>query len=349
MSKKSVVGVDFGKGIVRAVELADPTGARPVLLRHAELPLPADAVVGGEVRDARAVAAVLKRLWAEGGFTSKKVVLGIGNSRVLVRDLTLPKMPLESIREALPFQVQDSLPVPVADALLDFYPTSEGEADGGPVIHGLLVAGMRAALETNVRALQLAGLRPVSVDLIPFALSRLLLPAGDETHTAIVHIGAVTTVVVFVLAGVPQFVRIIPTGGDDISRALVERAGLDEEAAERTKRESGLAGSGAPADRMVTEVIRDVTGELLTGLRNTFSYYSHTKGAVPVERVLLSGGGAQLAGLADVVADITRLPAGAALDAAARFSLGDAVDAARFEQATGDFAVALGLAVGSAA
>jgi type IV pilus assembly protein PilM len=334
---------------VRAVELADPAGARPVLLRHHELPLPADSVAGGEVRDPRAVAAVLKRLWAEGGFTSKRVVLGIGNSRVLVRDLTIPKMPIESIREALPFQVQDSLPVPVGDALLDFYPTSEGEADGSAVLHGLLVAGMRSALETNVRALQLAGLRPVSVDLIPFALSRLLLPAGDESHTALVHIGAVTTVVVFVLAGVPQFVRIIPTGGDDVTRALVERAGLDEEAAERAKRESGLLGTGTPQDRTVTEVIREVTGELLTGLRNTFSYYSHTKGAVPVERVLLSGGGAQLAGLTAAVGDLTRIPAGDALDAAAKFSLGDAVDAARFEQATGDFAVALGLAVGSAA
>jgi type IV pilus assembly protein PilM len=243
--------------------------------------------------------------------------------------------------------VQDSLPVPVGDALLDFYPTAEGEADGAPVIHGLLVAGMRSALEANVRALQLAGLRPVSVDLIPFALSRLLLPAGDETHTALVHIGAVTTVVVFVLAGVPQFVRIIPTGGDDVTRALVERAGLDEEAAERAKRESGLLGSGA--DRAVTEVIREVTGELLTGLRNTFAYYSHTKGTAPLERVLLSGGGAQLAGLADAVADLTRIPAGTTLDAADKFSLGDAVDASRFEHATGDLAVALGLAVGSAA
>jgi type IV pilus assembly protein PilM len=349
MSKTSIVGVDFGKGVVRAVELADPTSPRPTLLRHHELPLPPDSVVAGEVRDPQVVASVLKRLWAEGGFKSRKVVLGIGNSRVLVRDLTIPKMPLDQIREALPFQVQDSLPVPVGDALLDFYPAAEELVDGAPVIHGLLVAGMRGALEANVLALQLAGLRPVSVDLIPFALSRLLLSAEDECHTALVHIGAVTTAVVFAIGGVPQFVRIIPTGGDDITRALVERAGLDEEAAEAAKREVGLNSNVGQTDRAVAEIIHDVAGELLTGLRNTFAFYSHTHGGTPVERVILSGGGAQLAGLPAAVHGMTRVPADVVLDAATRFSLGDGVDARRFELASSDFAVALGLAVGSAA
>jgi type IV pilus assembly protein PilM len=347
MSRKSIVGLDFGKGVARAIEISDPKGPRPVVLRHAELPLPADAILAGEVRDPRAVADVLRALWVQGGFKTKKVVLGIGNSRVLVRDLTIPKMPVSRIREALPYQVQDSLPVPVGDALLDFYPASEGVADGLGVIHGLLVAGMRSVIETNVKALELAGLQAVSVDLIPFALSRLLLPAEDTGHTALVHIGASTTIVTFVAAGIPQFVRIIPTGGDDITKALMTRVELEERDAEQAKRDVGLD-RGAAADRLTGEVISEATAELLGGLRSTFAFYGNTRSATPVGRVLVSGGGSRLRGFAPALADALRLPVESA-DAAARIGLGEGVDAARFTALSGDLTVALGLAVGSAA
>lgn len=348
MSRNSIVGLDFGKGVARAVEISDPAGSRPVVLRHAELPLPAGALAAGEVRDPRAVAETLRALWSLGGFKTKKVVLGIGNSRVLVRDLTIPKMPVSRIREALPYQVQDSLPVPVGDALLDFYPASESVVDGLGVMHGLLVAGMRSVIETNVKALELAGLQAVTVDLIPFALSRLLLPGADQGHAALVHIGASTTIVTFVASGIPQFVRIIPTGGDDITKALIARAELEEAAAEQTKRDIGLERNATGSDRLAAEIILEATTELLGGLKSTFAFYSNTRSTTPVGRVLISGGGSRLRGFAPALADVLRLPVETA-NAAGRVELGGGVDAATFTTLSGDLTVALGLAVGSAA
>ena len=59
------------------------------------------------------VASALKRLWSTTGFRSRNVILGMGNQRVLVRDLSVPRMSAQRIRESLPFLVQDMLPVPV--------------------------------------------------------------------------------------------------------------------------------------------------------------------------------------------------------------------------------------------
>ncbi|MCY7287227.1 MAG: pilus assembly protein PilM, partial [Cryobacterium sp.] len=109
----SVVGIDIGSSSVRAVEVADPGKAMPTVLRYFEVPLPDGAVSRGEVLEPNTVAAALRQLWSDGRFKSRKVILGMGNQRVLARDLTVPKMSLARIRQSLPFEVQEMLPVPV--------------------------------------------------------------------------------------------------------------------------------------------------------------------------------------------------------------------------------------------
>ena len=173
MNSRVVVGVDIGDDSVRAVEVTGLDKERPTVVRYREISLPEGAVKDGEVAEVNTVAAALRQLWSAGGFRSKKIVLGVGNSKVLVRDLTVPRLGAKEIRQSLPSHVQDMLPVPVADALLDFYPISESTSEAGPVVHGLLVAAIKDAVKANVTAAQLAGLSPVAMDLIPFALSRL--------------------------------------------------------------------------------------------------------------------------------------------------------------------------------
>lgn len=347
---KTIVGIDISASSIRAVELGDASKTRPTLVRHYEIPLPPGAVNRGEVVEPRTVATALKQLWSSGGFKGKDVVLGIGNSRVLARDLTVPKMSIEQIRESLPFQVQEMLPFPAENALLDFYPISEGTGENGPVINGLLVAAIKEAVLGNVTAVQLAGLNPIEVDLLPFALIRVLL-RGEQAAgtTAIIEVGGSTTTVVVATNGVPQFVRIIPTGGDDLTVAISARLGVTVEQAEQLKCSRGLRAPIATAeDQMVVSVIYEVTSELITSLRNTLSYFAGSRQTDIVTRVVLTGGGSLLSGFGEALSEFTRLPV----------ELGDPLESVeiprRLEGGTirdnaGSLAVAIGLAMGSAA
>ena len=222
-----IVGLDIGNEVLRGIELEYVAKKRPVVVRYHELALPEGAVRNGEV------------------------------------DLVVPRGSIESIREALPFQVQDLIPVPVAEALLDFYPISEITSDTGPAVSGLLVAAVKSSVLANVNAIRKAGLSPVDVDLVPFALQRSV--GADTVGTAaVIDIGATTTNIVISTGGVPQFVRIIPAGGDDLTRALISRLGIDRELAERVKAGIGLAnGSVPPENRAAVEVMYEVTRELL--------------------------------------------------------------------------------------
>jgi len=347
---KSIVGLDIAGSSIRAVEVVDADKAQPTVVRFAEVPTPQDAVSRGEVLEPNTVAATLRELWSTGRFRSKNVVLGMGNQRVLSRDLTVPLAPMAQIRESLPFQVQEMLPVPVGDAILDFYPVSEGESENGPVVHGLLIAAIKDAVLANVKAVQLAGLNPIGVDMIPFALTRVLLGRqGVPGTAAVVQLGADTTSVVIATDGIPQFVRIIPMGGNDISRALVGTLDITFDEAEAVKRHLGLGGSArTPDDARAVAVITASVHELTSSLRNTINYFVNTRPSEPVTRVVLTGGGTRLQGMREALAEQTRLPVtmGAAFDGV---GLARSIPAGDVADHVDAITVAFGLAVGSRA
>lgn len=345
-----IVGLDIGKDTIRAVEVENADKAKPTIVRIEEISLPDGAVRSGEVRETHTVTAAIRKLWASGGFKSKNVVLGMGNQRVLARDLTVPKMGIDQIRESLPFQVQEMLPVPIADALLDFYPISEGESENGPVVHGLLIAAIKSSVLPNVNAVRQAGLNPVQVDLIPFALARVLSRGVSATGAmALIDVGANTTNVVVTSNGIPQFVRMIPVGGEDLTKSIASKLELSPQQAEAAKRARGISSEpvNSEAERAVAEIIHQTSGELLNSLRNTLNYFSNTRQSDPVQSIVLSGGAARMTGFARALGEVTRLPVQEADPFGAFEVSAHARKSARVEPAS--LTVALGLALGSAA
>ena len=340
----SIVGLDIGTNGLRAVEVENPD-KRPVITRHAQVALPAGAVRIGEVADPHTVATAIKRLWSAGGFSTKDVVIGVGNQRVIARDYSVQRMPIQRIRESLPFQVQDLIPVPATEALLDFYPISEGTSEAGPVINGLLVAAVKEPVLANVNTVQLAGLNPVDVDLIPFAISRVLATSPASGVQALVDVGASTTCVVVTVGRVPHFVRIIPTGGEDVTRAISSRLGVSLDEAENFKRRTPVVGAQlSPVDREIADAIAQQSNDLLGAVHNTLTYFANLRGDVAIERLVLSGGGARLNGFAQSLAEVTGKSASWA-DPFSSMTLSrsvkKSVDAGRLS-----LTVALGLALG---
>jgi type IV pilus assembly protein PilM len=343
-----IVGLDVGLEQLRAVEVRNADKSRPIVTKVATVSLPDGAVRGGEVREVHTVSTAIRKLWSVGGFSAKDVVIGVGNQRVLARDLSVPKVTLGQIRESLPFQVQDMLPVPVAEALLDFYPISEGAGENGPVVNGLLIAAIKDAVLANVNSVRQAGLNPAHVDLLPFALTRVLARgAAERGSLVLVDIGASTTNVVVVTDGIPQFVRMIPAGGHDITNALASRLEISHEQAEQAKRARGLSSMppNSESERRVAEIISESANEMIASLRNTVNYFSNSRPQAQIRALVLTGGGAELTGLPRALGEALRMQ----IIAADAFSTVDvARTATKSVAAEGrSMTVALGLALGS--
>jgi type IV pilus assembly protein PilM len=318
----SIVGLDIEAGGIAAAEVRSK-GSSEVLGAAIE-PIVPGVFHEGEVADADALAAALKDLFARHKL-SKRVRLGIGNQRVVVRTMRLPL--IEDPKEmdaAVRFQAQEQLPMPLEEAVLEHQvvggvPGGEGET---PQMDVVVVAARREAISAMLEPLRRAGLEPVGVDLSAFGMIRALTGIDPEA-------GAVD-----VTDDVPQAQQIAPQPADailycnigDVLNLAVARdrgclftrvaAGLEEISA-RLGAGRGLTPEHATKwlthvglERPVEEIEGDpqVVGEarrvleegvlgVVDELRRSLDYYGSQEAAVQVGRIVVAGPGSAIAGL----------------------------------------------------
>jgi type IV pilus assembly protein PilM len=281
----------------------------PVLERLGQVALPPGVVRDGEVHDADAVAEAIKTLWHQTKLAKKNVVLGVSNQKVIVRLVDLPWMPADELKSSLRFQVADLLPMPIEEAVLDFVPLEEVVSDNQRMVRGLLVAASQDAVLGSIRAVQMAGLNVSTVDLTAFGLLRVAGshdPLGTNGPEAVVDVGARVTNIVVHEGGVPRFVRILLLGGDDVTGAVVERLGISSAEAESIKRTPAFA-----ADPSMAEAHRIIEGAqkmFVDEVRSSIDYFVAMSGGRPLNRLVLTGGGALADGLAQNLATAVRTP-----------------------------------------
>ncbi len=333
------IGVDVGSTAVRVAEVA--AGETPVIVRAAQVPLPPGVVEAGEVRQPDVLAGALRELWDKSGVKTKQVHLGVGNQRVVVREVALPWLPEKELRETLGFQVQEFIPMAADEAVLDFDPLGEIDQGGRRMVRILLVAAHRPMVNALVDAALAAKLDPQGIDLTPFAVVRAV-GTGDEGldldaggDEAIIDIGAQVTSICVHDRGVTRFVRMLPSGGRDITLALAAGLGVTDDVAERLKRgepvealepqvEGGvplpppIEEAGAPVPPQAAgsvplpppEEIRDLAltraVSFVDEVRSSLEFYTAQMPNARIGRVLVVGGGSRLDGLLDLLQE--RLP-----------------------------------------
>jgi type IV pilus assembly protein PilM len=298
---------------VRAAQLS--LGKNGVVLeRFGQIALPQGAVSDGEILDPQAVSEVIRELWAQAKFTSKKVIAGVANQRVVVRQVDLPWMPTAELKKSLPFQVGDLIPIPVEQAILDFHPLHEVTSDSGQrMLRLLLVAANRDMIGATVAAIEGAGLTPTMIDLNSFAVLRALGdvdPLGMGTSAeALIDVGSGVTNIIVHQGGVPRFVRVLLLGGSSITETVAERMGVPYGQAEVLKQQLGLTSAAATgAQQAAANVLEMAAGAWIDEIRGSLDYYRAQSGATPITRIVISGGASQLAGLGERLQAATRTP-----------------------------------------
>lgn len=348
MAKSRVIGLDIGTTMVRAAEVEqEGRSGRATLVAYGEVPLPPGAVEDSAVVSISSVSGAIKQLWREGGFSTRDVVMGIGSSTTAVREIDVPFMPMAQIRVSLPFQVQEMLPMPVDEAILDFFPGTQFDGPGGRMVRGLLVAATKRAVGANVEAAEQGGLRPQVIDLNALALLRSAkVSQRAEAVVATVDVGGSMTTVAVSERGVPRLVRVITLGGNDVTTSIARQLKIPAAEAEAIKRQLGNSPQVPKEWELAVEAMNEVNRSLVESIRNTFVYHQSNNPGAGIDKVVLTGGGALLAGLPQTLSNAARLAVTFG-DPLAGMTIGD--KARRQVSAPLTMAVAVGLAQAVAA
>jgi type IV pilus assembly protein PilM len=170
---KSIVGIDVEAGSVAATEVR--ANGTIEVLRQGVQPLEPGIFHEGEVTDPEALGDALKELFAKYKF-SRTVRFGVANQRIAVRTLALPAIENpEELANAIRFQAQDHIPMPLEQAVLDWEVIGHRTGENGErQVEVVVVAARRDMVGAVVSALQHAGLRPEGIDLSAFGMIRAL-------------------------------------------------------------------------------------------------------------------------------------------------------------------------------
>ena len=328
----AVVGLDIEAGSIAAAEVRQ--NGTVELIAAAVEPLPPGAFHEGEVADADSVAKALKSLFAEHKL-SKRVRLGIGNQRVVVRTLRLPAIEdRKEMEAAVRFQAQEQIPMPIDQAVLEHQVVGGVPAEEGstPQVDVVVVAARRDMVATFVEPLHRAGLEPVGVDLSAFGMIRALAGVGADASSVNAADGVSATTDEVAPEATPAqqpekailycnvgdvmnlavargraclFTRVSSAGLGGVTGRLAGERGLNIEHAAEWLAHVGLQDAveeveGDPETVAgARRALEDGLTSLVDELRLSLDYYGAQESAVPVGQVVLSGPGSTIAGLAE--------------------------------------------------
>lgn len=273
-------------------------------------PFQPDTIVEGIISEPEALAKVLGSLFAkppQGKITARRVSASLPNSKVFTRVLSLPVMSHEDLQQAVKYEAEQYVPVPINDLYIDYQ--LAGEPSGGEEPHQdvLMVAAPRAIVDSYLKLFEMAGLEIGAIETSLDAVGRAMLAStATKQNTLVVDMGSQSADIT-VFNQVTRLTSTIPLGGDHLTQALVKTLGVTTEEAGEIKYKFGLGKSDLQSK--VQKALEPSLQTLVREINKIIKYYAErSDNQESVATVLLSGGSASLPGLSEYLSTQLKLP-----------------------------------------
>jgi type IV pilus assembly protein PilM len=305
--KKSVAGLDIGSSSIKMVEL-DGKANNLNLVSLGFENLPDESIIDGQIMELNTVSDAIQSVCNAGSVDSDLVVTGVSGHSVIIKNIVLPAMSAEELEESIDWHAEEHIPYDLADVSLDYQITGQS-----PDATKVLIAACKRERIDNVRqAIQLAGKEPAVIDVDTFALQNCyeLNYQPDESQVVtLLNIGASTMNVNIVKGTTSLFTRDITVGGSQFTDVLQRSLGLSYQQAEAVKRGAAANVEGVE-EKSIEPLMNNVTEIVAMEIQKTFDFYRATTedNETVVQKILISGGGSKLQGLAQDLSARLELP-----------------------------------------
>jgi type IV pilus assembly protein PilM len=295
---KQLAGLDIGSSCIKLAEIEDRPKSRVVCL-FSWIPLAKGVIVDGAVAEPEALTATIKELYRKSGCKRNKIVASISGNAVVVKKASFAQMDEEELRALIHDEAGKYLPFDdMAAVNYDFQILGENPYNPSQM-EVLIVAAKKEIVDGYTEAIEAAGLTPVIMDVDSFALETMYEENYDfegNDVAVLINIGASITNLNAMKGGVSIFTRDFTLAGNSVTEALAASLGVSFEEAEKAKIEG--IGDDEKARAAYREGLITYADPVCSEIERSIEYFRSTFGAETINKILVSGGGGLIPGLA---------------------------------------------------
>lgn len=281
-----------------ALEIA-PTGARALRARRDGTSLFLDGFRVAAVNESHSLEDACRDVLSL-RITDEPVAIAVWSPDAAIRQIELPPMSEQEMREALPWEARRHVTGLGDDAVIDAQIL--GATESGAT-NALLAAFPRNLYEDLASLWSTLRVEPAFVDLAPLAVMNAVMPVSDAGPQAILDLGArAGSFSIFSSKGVVLYRDLAPRV-DRIDSVLGTAFGVHDGALDALKR-SGKLPNGAPPRATLDKAMAEVVTDLGEDIRSGMLYLENRTGGA-IDHVLLAGSTASFLdriGIADAIA-----------------------------------------------
>jgi len=310
--KESYLGIDIGTTSIKAVELGASHGKISlenygILESYGHLDRINNAIQTSSLKMLdKQTAELIKRLLDELKPDTTNVAASLPAFSVFSSLLDIPVMSETETAQAMQYQAKAFVPLPLTDVTIDWLPVGEyTDKKGNRKQQVFLVSVPNEQIEKYKEIFRVIGLNLKFLEVETLSLARLLT-AGDPTTSLIVDIGARSTAIAVASGGSLRYNGQTDFAGSALTQAISKGLDINVRRSEDLKRQKGLTGTGG--EYQLSTLMLPYVDVILNEVRRVRDIYEQNY-KDHIERIILSGGGANLAGVEEYVSDqVGKLP-----------------------------------------
>jgi len=277
-----------------------------------EIELRKGIIENGEIKDQQALIKEIKKIIQKTKgerLNTKNVIVSLPEKKAFLQVIKMPKMNLKDLKQSVPFEAENYIPLPLEKAYLDFQIVSSINSTQKLNHFNVLIAAIpKNIADSYLFCLKRAGLRTQALEIESQSIIRAAVK-GEKNPSPILIIDfgkSVTSLIIF-LGSSLRFTSSASINSEDIARAIAEKFKISPKEAESLKIKYGLRKTKNKENQQVVESIIPVLDGLVEEVKKYINYYQdHNKRKI--KRVVLCGRGSNLIGFPEFLSSKLKIP-----------------------------------------
>ena len=248
--------------------------------------------------DHQEMAIIINKLVIDAKITTNNVNIALPENHAYSKVIEMPSLSDDELSNAIYWEAEQYVPAPLDTVTLAWSKLRTfRNVLGEEKMQVFLVAAPKDVISRYQTILDLAGLTIVSIETETLAMVRGVIADSTAPTALLMNIGSMNTSLCILQNGIIVFNYSFPLGGIALTRAIASDFGFTPQQAEEYKAAYGLSDKNFGGK--VRKAIDPILTSMMTEVRKAITFYNEKyKGESQIFQILLTGGGANLPGLA---------------------------------------------------